>query len=136
MTAKEYLSQAQKIDHEINNMLEQVENLRSMATKTTAIISDMPGNATRNTTQLSDIVVKLVEQEEEINKDIQRLVKLRAEIYSVIQGVRDRDERVVLELRYMGYRTWHDISLKLGMGERQVYRLHDHGLKDVTVPCQ
>ena len=90
MTAKEYLSQAQKIDHEINNMLEQVESLRSMATKTTAIISDMPGNATRNTTQLSDIVIKLMEQEEEINQDIQRLVKLRAEIYGVIQGVRDR----------------------------------------------
>ena len=61
MTAKEYLSQAFKIDRKIDSMLEQSVRLRSMATKTTTVLSDMPGSATKNPHKLSDVVVKLVE---------------------------------------------------------------------------
>lgn len=134
MTAKEYLSQAQKIDSEINDMLERASKLRSMATKTTAILSDMPGNATRNTSKLSEAVIRLMEQEERIDNEIDRLVNLRAEIYGVIQSVRNRETRMVLELRYMDYLTWTDIAKRLDMGERKVYRLHERGLQDVIVP--
>ena len=134
VTAKEYLSQARKIDSEINDMLEQSTKLRSMATKTTAVLSDMPGSATRNTSKLSDAVIKLMEQEERINSEIDRLVNLRAEIYGVIQEIRDREVRMVLELRYMDYCTWTDIARKLDMSERKVYRLHRRGLKAVNVP--
>ena len=44
MTAKEYLSQAYKIDNDINSKLEQVTSLRDLATKATSTISDMPGS--------------------------------------------------------------------------------------------
>lgn len=134
VTAKEYLSQAQKIDSEIDGMLEQSAKLRSMATKTTAMLSDMPGNATRNTSTLSDAVIKLMEQEERIDREIDRLINLRAEIFAVIQGVREHEARRVLELRYMDYHTWADIASRLGCGERKVYRLHERGLRDVIVP--
>ena len=40
MTAKEYLSQAYKIDNDINSKLEQVASLRDLATKATSTISD------------------------------------------------------------------------------------------------
>ncbi|MBF1684752.1 MAG: DUF1492 domain-containing protein, partial [Selenomonas sp.] len=71
-----------------------------MATKTTTVLSDMPGSVTKNPHKLSEVVVKLVEQEEEIDREIDRLVNLRAEIYGVIQAVEDMDERLVLEMRY------------------------------------
>ena len=75
-----------------------------------------------------------MEQEERINNEIDRLVNLRAEIYGVIQEIRDREVRMVLELRYMDYCTWTDIARKLDMSERKVYRLHRRGLKAVNVP--
>ena len=87
MTAKEYLSQAFKIDKKIDSMMEQSVKLRSMATKTTTLLSDLPGSAAKNPHKLSDVVVKLVEQEEEIHREIDRLVNLRADIYGVIQAI-------------------------------------------------
>ena len=134
MTAKEYLSQAFKIDKKIDSMMEQSVKLRSMATKTTTVLSDMPGSATKNPHKLSDVVVKLVEQEEEIDREIDRLVSLRAEIYGVIQAVEDMDERLVLEMRYMGYHTVTEIARRMEVGERQIYRIHERGLQSVVVP--
>ena len=134
MTAKEYLSQAFKIDRKIDSMLEQSVRLRSMATKTTTVLSDMPGSATKNPHKLSEVVVKLVEQEEEIDREIDRLVNLRAEIYGVIQAVEDMDERLVLEMRYMGYHTVTEIARRMEVGERQIYRIHERGLQSVVVP--
>ena len=134
MTAKEYLSQAFKIDKKIDSMMEQSVKLRSMATKTTTILSDLPGSATKNPHKLSDVVVKLVEQEEEIHREIDRLVNLRAEIYGVIQTVEDMDERLVLEMRYMGYHPVTEIARRMEVGERQIYRIHERGLRNVVVP--
>ena len=49
MTVKEYLQQGYRIDQRINSKIAQVTNLRELATKATATLSDMPGNATPNT---------------------------------------------------------------------------------------
>ena len=136
MTAKEYLSQAFKIDKKIDSMMEQSVKLRSMATKTTTILSDLPGSATKNPHKFSDVVVKLVEQEEAIHREIDRLVNLRAEIYGVIQALEDMDERLVLEMRYMGYHPVTEIARRMEVGERQIYRIHERGLRNVVVPSQ
>ena len=40
MTAKEYLSQAYKIDNDINSKLEQVASLRDLAIKATRFFED------------------------------------------------------------------------------------------------
>ena len=133
MTAKEYLAQARNIDHDIQDMLEEVAVLRSMAEKTTAILSGMPGKATKNTSQLADTVGKLIEQEQMIDGEIDRLVDLRTEIYAAIQQVADRDARRVLHLRYMGYRSWSAIAEEMKLSLRQIYRLHGEGLKKISV---
>ena len=133
MTAKEYLAQARNIDHDIQDMLEEVTMLRSMAEKTTAILSGMPGKATKGTSQLADTVGKLIEQEQKIDGEIDRLVDLRTEIYAAIQQAADRDARRVLHLRYMGYRSWSAIAEEMKLSLRQIYRLHGEGLKKISV---
>ena len=60
MTAKEYLQQGYRLDQRINSKIAQVTNLRELATKATATLSDMPGNATPNTHRMEDIIVKMV----------------------------------------------------------------------------
>ena len=133
MTAKEYLEQARNIDHDIQDMLEEVAVLRSMAEKTTAILSGMPGKATKDTSRLADTVGKLIEQEKKLDSEIDRLVDLRTEIYAAIQQVADRDARRVLHLRYMGYRSWSAIAEEMKLSLRQIYRLHGEGLKKISV---
>ena len=47
MTAKEYLTQAYRIDQRINSKLEQVSSLRDLSTKATSTLSDAPPSGTR-----------------------------------------------------------------------------------------
>lgn len=57
MTAKEYLSQAYRIEKDIHDMLEEVATLRAMSTKTTNVISDMPISQGKNKSGLENTVI-------------------------------------------------------------------------------
>ena len=99
MNAKEYLSQAFKIDNDINSKLEQVAALRELATKATSTISDMPGSPNRNIHKMEDAIIKLTDLEAELNADINELASLKVDITHVIKKVDSRQERNVLEKR-------------------------------------
>ena len=56
LSAKEYLSQAYRIDQRINSKLEQVQSLRCLAEKATAALSDTPSGGTRNVHRMEDVI--------------------------------------------------------------------------------
>lgn len=114
MTAKEYLTQAYKIDTDINSKLEQVDSLRDLATKATSIMSDMPGSPNRNIHKMEDAIVKLADLKNEINADIHELITLKADITHMIKRVSNRQDRTVLEKRYLCFDTWEQISVDMG----------------------
>ena len=87
MTAKEYLSQAHRIDQRINSKLEQVKSLRALAEKATSTLSDTKVSGTNNVTRMQDIITKMVDLEAEINADIDTLVDLKREISTAIKQV-------------------------------------------------
>ena len=134
MTSKEYLEQAFRLDQRINSKLEQVMSLRGLATKATATIHDMPGAATPNVHKMSDLVCKIVDLEEEINAEIDTLVDLKREIMAAIRLVEDPELRLILELRYLCFRSWKDIATDTRCSIRTVYRLHDQALENFEVP--
>ena len=134
MTSKEYLQQGYRIDQRINSKIAQVTNLRELATKATATLSDMPGNASPNTHRMEDIIVKMVDLENEINADIDSLVDLKAEMVSVIKNVRNPELQTLLELRYLCFRTWEQIADELGYSIESIYRLHREALKNIKMP--
>ena len=129
MTAKEYLSQAYKIDNSINSKLEQVASLRDLATKATTTISDMPGSPNRNIHKMEDAIVKITDLEDEINADIQELISLKADIMHTIKRVGNRQERTILEKRYLCFETWEQISVDMSYSIQHTFRLHDKALE-------
>ena len=134
MTAKEYMSQAFHIDQQINSKLEQMQTLRDLTTKTTAPMNDMPGSPTRNISKMEDAVLKIVALSEEINADVDRLVDLKVEITHVIKNVDDVECALLLELRYLCFKTWEQIAVELNYDIRHIYRLHQQALRRVSVP--
>ena len=84
MTAKEYLSQARYLDERIDTKIRQVSQLKGLATKCTATITDVPGNPNRGKSRVEEIVCKIVDLESEINGDIDRLVDLVREITDIV----------------------------------------------------
>lgn len=131
MTANEYLSQAYKIDNDINSKLEQVASLRDLATKVTSTMSDMPGSPNRNIHKMEDAIVKIIAVEDEINSDIHELISLKADITHMIKRVCNRVERTIIEKRHLCFDTWEQISVDMGYSILHTFRLHDKALKEI-----
>ncbi|WP_373898846.1 DUF1492 domain-containing protein [Haloimpatiens sp. FM7315] len=136
MTAKEYLSQAYRIDQRINSKLEQIVSLRALATKATSTLSDTPPSETRNVHSMEDTIVKMVDLENEINEDIDALVNIKQEVVTTIKKVDNQEYQTLLELRYLCFKSWEQIAMELGYDLRWIYRLHQRALavvKDIII---
>lgn len=131
LLAKDYLSQAYRIDQRINSKLEQVQSLRDLATKATATLCDMPRGGTLNIYRMEGIIAKRADLETEINYDLNALIDLKREIVTVVKCVENPELQTLLELRYLCYKTWEEISVDLHLDIRWIHRLHSRALCEV-----
>ena len=134
MTPKEYLNQAYWLDRRIDSKLEQLSALRDTATKTTAVMDGEVVSHTRNVHSLQDVIAKIIDMQEEINSDIDALVDLKRDIMRTIRGIEDPEAQTVLELRYLCFKRWEEISVIMNYSVRRVYQIHDEALEKLTVP--
>ena len=129
MTAKEYLSQAYRIDQRINSKIEQVRSLHELAEKATSTLSDAPRSASPNLQPMEVIIAKMVDLEDEINFDIDTLVDLKREMYTLIRQVNSTEHQAILEMRYLCFKPWEQIAVSLERSLQHTYRLHDKALE-------
>ncbi|MDO4323202.1 MAG: hypothetical protein Q4C61_11805 [Lachnospiraceae bacterium] len=134
MTAKEYLQQALRLDERINSKISQLESLRELATKYTSTITGMPRNPSPSQSPMADAVCKIIDLQDEINRDIDHLVDLKRELVGVIRNVEDVECRLLLELRYLCFKSWEDIAVQMGYTTRNIHYLHKQALRLVIVP--
>ena len=133
MTAKDYLSQAWRIDRVINAKLAQVRSLRELATKATSTWSDIPPTGSRNFHRMEDIIVKILDLESEINADILSLVETKREIVHSIKAVNNEDYRTLLELRYLAFQSWDEIAHDLQYSKDHIFYLHRKALSEIKL---
>ena len=126
MTAKEYLSQAYRLDQRINSKLEQVASLNELATKCTSTLTGMPRNPNHGTSTMADAVAKIVDLQAEINCDIDHLVDLKRDMVRAIKAVNNTE--------YLCFKTWEQIAVDMGYNVRHVYRLHDEAVNSLMFP--
>ena len=131
MNAKEYLSQAYRIDQRINSKLEQVMSLRTLLGKATGTLTGAPKAATPNPHSMEDTICKMVDMENEINADIDMLVDLKTEIMTCIKQVGNPEYQTLLELRYLCFKNWEDISTEMDYSLRRLYELHNLALEQI-----
>ena len=134
MTPKEFLQQIRVSDRLIDSKLRQLECLRDETTRTATMISDMPRSDSPKLQRMESTIVKLLDLEAEINDDIDRLVDMKRIAREAINALSNADQRLVLELRYLCYKTWPWIADELGFSISNVYRLHDNALKSIQIP--
>ena len=113
MTAKEYLSQAYRLDQRIDAKIEQVMSLRNLAAKATSTLSDAVPSGTRNVHRMEDIIIKIIDLENEVNADIDSLVALKHEITRIIKAVPNLEYQTLLELRYLCFKSWEQIAIEM-----------------------
>jgi DNA-directed RNA polymerase specialized sigma subunit len=83
---------------------------------------------------MEDVIVKIMAMENEINADIDRLVSLKQEIIRAIKSVNNPEQQTLLELRYLCFRTWEEISVEMDYSIQQIYRIRDKALGKIIVP--
>ena len=131
MKIKEYLMQAYRIDQRINSKLEQIASLHDLATKATVTFSDMPRNPNKGKSKIEDAIIKIMELEDEINHDIDKLVDLKTNITHLIKNLDSHEYQIILEQRYLCFKSWEQISVDLGYSIQHTFRLHDAALTDL-----
>ena len=134
MKAKEYLSQAYRLDKRINSKLDQIASLNELATKCTSTLSGLPRNPNRGGSTVADAIGNVIDLQVEINRDIDRLVDLKQEITATIKAGGNNEYQTILEKRYLCFQSWEQIAVEMGYDVRHIYRLHQQALSDVTVP--
>ena len=134
MTAKEYLSQAYRLDKRIDSKIEQLKSLNFLATKCTSTLSDMPKSQSISNSRLEDTVVKIVDLQEEINRDIDSLVDLKRDIVRTIKSVQNPEYQIILELRYLCFKTWEEIAVQMNCSIDNVSKIRKNALKSVVIP--
>ena len=130
MTAKEYLSQAYRLDKRIDSKIEQIKSLNLLATKCTTTLSDMPKSQSAGNSRLEDTVVKIVDLQEEINRDIDSLVDLKRDIVRTIKSVQNPE----YQLRYLCFKTWEEIAVQMNCSIDNVFKIRKNALKSVVIP--
>ena len=131
MNAKEYFSQATRIDQRINSKLEQVHSLRELATKATSTLTDIRVDGSRNVRSLEETIAKMVDLETEINADVDALVDLKRDIVTQIKRLTNPEYQIILELRYLCFMRWDSIAVNLCYSSPHMFRLHDAALREI-----
>ena len=129
MTAREFLNQAYKLDQRINSKLEQISVLNDLALKVTGVITGMPHSPNPGSSRVADAVDKIIDLQAEINRDVDSLVDIKREITHVIKAVDNTDCRLLLEMRYLCYRSWEQIAVDMNYSIDNVFRVHRKALR-------
>ncbi len=118
MNAEEFLSQAYRIDQQIQSKVAQLDRIRACAYGSGIRFGDVKVQTSGPPNHVEDSVLKILEEERAINEEIDRLVEIKRQIREVISQVEDVTCRLLLEKRNLLFQTWPEICVDLHMSLR------------------
>lgn len=136
MTEKEFLQQVFIAYKEVDSKLEQMHRLQALATRTTTVIRGTPCGGSALFSRVESAVLSLQAQSEFLADEINHLLDVSQQVADEIAKVDNHNERIVLEQRYLAFRSWKEISHSMKIGLRTVFRLHDKALKNFAAVSQ
>ena len=82
--------------------------------------------------------MRIIDLQAEIGDEINKLLLRKKQIQDCINQVDNIEGRMVLEKRYLMNYKWESIADECDRGLRQVFRIHETSLKNITIPesCQ
>ena len=128
MTGRDFLRQALKVHCKLDCALAQIQSLKDLATRITPILSGTPTVSSKCQSKIETAVVNLQSQSEKLGDDALEYLRIRDEIAEAISKVKDDDERLILEYRYLTFKAWGDIAKSLNKTKQSVYKLHNKAL--------
>ncbi len=134
MNSKEYLSQVLHIEQRIQSKMLQVQRLREALTHCTQTMTDMPRSAPIYADRNAETIAQLLDMETLLKIDLARLLTLQKEVREHINRLKNPDQQLILELRYLCGKTWPEIQSEMGYSRRSVFRIHGVALDNLKIP--
>lgn len=130
--AKQELQKIKLIDTQIDSMLAEVSQIRSMAMKVTASIGGEGGSGSYGGDKLGDAVARIVDLEEEIDRKIDELLDRKKKWLELIYDIGDPSYIKVLHRRYFLYETFERIATETDYSYRNVCYIHGKALQKLN----
>ena len=131
MTAKQFLSQARRIDKRIDNYVEEITQLLTLATKTTPSNAQERVQSSGTGDKVGDGASKIADLQREMDEWVDELIIKKEEIRKVIEQVDDTDCYDLLYKRYILYKKWEQIAVDKDITTMGVWKMHGRALKKV-----
>ena len=128
VNAKEYLEQASKITIKLKAMSDQLAYLKSAAEYISPSFDDMPHSSSTNVHKTEDSILCIISFKGKMEAEYKKL----QEVNDTVNSVSDPELQQILVKRYIGNKKWKDIAHDLFICERQVRRLHEKALSEIT----
>lgn len=130
MTAKQYLSQVQRLNRMISNKLSEIYQLKTLACNISVINEGTHVQTSSDNDKIGNMVASIVDLENETEKHIQDFIKIRKKIISQIDNITDNRYYSILFGRYIENKSFEDIADGMGYSWRQVMRLHNEAVEN------
>lgn len=129
MTAKEYLSEVQKLQNDIELEQRELQSVRDAATRITTSYSGVKVQSNSHYDKVADNATKIADLESEIVTDIEQLFALKHRIINQIQGLGNINYVNVLYFRYVELNDFFTIAEQMNYTYQYVVFLHGKALK-------
>lgn len=125
---KEYLKSYERVVRQMQRSELRLQEVQLSRICPATINDGMPH--VHNNNDLSSYAVQLEQEKKKYLKCRYKWIKKCKEITDKIEQLESEDEKDVLMYRYIKLMKWVDIQQKMGVTERQMYRMHFQALKN------
>lgn len=131
MDCNEFMKKHFALTKQIDNKLERLQKLSSLAHKTTATISDCPTSSNHNSKSKEDLIVAMIDLADEIATDCALLCQTESEMNAVIKKVDDDWAKAVLEKRCILHKKWDIIAYEMECSVETIFKKQSFVLQEL-----
>ena len=130
MRAKDYLERTIRLNRKINSLLKDKEMWLQMAYNISKDTTQPHYNPNRSTAATYEKCIAYADElESRICAEIDRLADMKAEVMSKILQIGRVDCQLILQMRYINFRTWEDIATELNYSQSWLFKKHALALR-------
>ena len=135
MTPKEYLQQSRHAVERARSALEHLQELQTMATRTTPIYGGEGGGQHQSGDEkLCNAVERIIEAKNRVSDELEMLEATEREVVKTIDSVTDNALNTLLYKRYINGKTFEQIAVEMNYSYYHVvHRLHPEALEAVKM---